>query len=218
MKAGRRRRRVKTGHHTTVRIEDQSIDAGRGEGVERAREAVRDYDGWPVSILPHRGRGTAKRWRGLITHHPMNMVHHSSQFAQNIARRNTKDGNAACVEPFRPPVVVLHRLSLGMAFAVHLDRKSGVLAKEIQNVRTDGVLATKANAVEPAPSDLLPQEDFRQGHRAAQVAGASDGFLRCVGHLRHGPHTRPAPSTASPSPSPDGGGFSSWSQAPKCPA
>lgn len=96
---------------------------------------------------PDGGGGPRSGGRGLITHLTLNMVHHGSQFAQHIPRRDTEDGNAACVEPFGPPSIMLDSIGLGVAFAVHLDRKAGVLAKEIQNVRTNGVLAGKANAV-----------------------------------------------------------------------
>ena len=54
---------------------------------------------------------------------------------------------------------------------------------------------------------ILPVIDLAVRLGMDAVAGAGDGFLRCVGHLRHGPHTRPAPSTASRSPSPDGEDF-----------
>ena len=102
------------------------------------------------------------------------MIDHRRQLAQHVPRRDPNDCDPARIQPFRAASVVFDGFGLGVGFTIDLDRPAGVLAIEVQDVGTNGVLAAKADSVQAPAPDLAPKQHLRQGHFTAQLAGAGD--------------------------------------------
>ena len=55
-----------------------------------------------------------------------------------------------------------------VAVAINFHGQPRLSAEEVQNIRTDGMLAAKPQALKLPIAELLPEEDLRQIHVAAQ--------------------------------------------------
>ncbi len=75
----------------TARVGVRSIRATEAQVVGFADLRRRNCDGGRIEILPHRGRGTAKRWRGLTAHPASDVIENGLQISQYVSRRNAKD-------------------------------------------------------------------------------------------------------------------------------
>ncbi len=98
------------------------------------------------------------------------------------------------VQPRGPSLIVREGVGMLVSLTIDLDRQARVLAVEIENVGPHRMLATEANAIQAPTSQRGPDEDFRQGQLAAELASLGDGWFGGVGHGRSS--IQPAPSTA----------------------
>ena len=82
--------------------------------------------------------------------------------------------NATGLQKFFPLRVVFALVGKTMLVAVQFHIQFRFLAKEIQIVNADGMLAAKLVAVEPPVAQPAPHEFFRPGFILAKLAGAGD--------------------------------------------
>ena len=83
-----------------------------------------------------------------------------------------------------------------MPLPVNLHGEPEFLAIEIKDVGPHWMLASEAEALEALSPDLTPQQHFRQAHRAAEFASATDGAFGRV----HGESLCPSSVGGSPLP------------------
>jgi hypothetical protein len=108
-------------------------------------------------------------------------LHHAVEGAKHIARRDPDDLDALAGQPRITGCVSLRVFAHVMRHAVDLDTRERCFAIEIEHVGTGGVLATEFQAAGPG-AEGSPEEDFRQGHGAAEGAGLFDRWSSWAEH------------------------------------
>ena len=139
------------------------------------------------SILPElvSGRGTARRSR-VVEGQPRprgfeNPPNDGIHVTQYFRRRNAQRGHPQSCEPRIARFVALRPVAPFMRLPVDLDRKSGVAAKEVEDVATAWVLFPKLET-RRSFAQSLPEQDFRKRQFATLLARVPDrarAFLRC---------------------------------------
>ena len=129
-------------------------------------------------ILPElvSGRGTIRQGRMVegqtrqrLGRDPTN---HCIDVLQDIHCRNTKRRDARRTQPLIPLSVAGRTIATRVSFPVNLDCQAGIRAEEVEYVRSRRMLPPELETVR-ALAKHLPENDFRQGHRATKLACAS---------------------------------------------
>ncbi|KRA81420.1 hypothetical protein ASD76_12775 [Altererythrobacter sp. Root672] len=100
-------------------------------------------------------------------------LHRRIAVTQHIARWNSDRFNAHPIEPQVTPAIERRALGIVAGIPIHLNRKPGVAAKEVEHERPGWVLATELEPVGTLAKPL-PQENFRQRYGLAQAPGCAN--------------------------------------------
>lgn len=102
---------------------------------------------------------------------------------QNQASRQAKHSNALLGEPSVAVEVMKARRVVSMMLAIDFDTEPNLVTVEVQNERSDRVLAAEAQTLSAA-TQTDPQTHLRRSHPAAERPGAGDR----VGWSLHAEH------------------------------
>jgi hypothetical protein len=157
------------------------------------------------SFLPENvsGRGTARRSRVVEGQACLGLGHDVTanrvQIQQNIGCSDAQCFNACGTQPYVPCPITGRTVPAPMKLPIDFDGQAAIAAEKIQNIRACRMLPAELDALRPLPQ-LLPQQDFRQGHLASPFARQPYGLSRSAQH-RISPSTMlrmvPLPETSS---------------------
>jgi hypothetical protein len=99
---------------------------------------------------------------------------HRVQIMQDFDGGNSHGPDSSLVQPCVAGVVAGGPITPFVRLAVHLDRKAGVAAEEIERVGSGWVLPAEFEMLGPRAKDL-PEQDLGETHRAAKTTRLPDG-------------------------------------------
>jgi hypothetical protein len=111
----------------------------------------------------------------LATGH--NQCHHAVEIIEDVSRCNPQGCEACFGQLTVASKVALRRAPHRVGLTIHFDRDPAREAGEVCHVAAAWKLSTKPQAVRLL-TQLLPQNDLRQGHTAAKLTCTADGNVR----------------------------------------
>jgi hypothetical protein len=134
-------------------------------------------------------------------------AHNGIHLAEHVGGRHPERHQPLLCQPPVPPFVARRIIAPIMGGAIHLDRKAGPVAEEVEHIGPQRMLVPELESAGPG-SKLPPEQHLGKAHPPAKPARAMNGHARTLAARNTHPksafpdsaRTPPPPFGRSPSP------------------